>query len=401
MKNNIAIASVSKIGRAFLRHLKSRKQFESDFPYTCVAVYDEGEDKTHPDDKSIKLSHNLDEFVMADNVDIVVDTFNGVSASYDVCWKALNAGKHVVTTNATMVAVHGEKLSTLAKAHHVHFKFSSAVLGGVPIVQAVQNNAENWYISRVHGVLNSTCNYVLKRMKERHISRKNALADAIELGYAHPNPDMDISGKDTLYKLALLSAVSYGAWPKVAHAQVTPLDDIDLADVKMANDFGFDICHMGVATKEVLSVGPTLVEQHSLIGRMDGTLTGVVVDGEQIGSVFMAGYGADEHATVASIMNDVSEIHRLPTSTQNKLGKNKYRAHTERLESRFYVRLPEKEKARIEGSKVLDIIETALTQQNGQNVLGVVVETRAEKEEIQNMLLEIQDESIVLNIFRE
>lgn len=400
MTTNIAIASISPTSRELWRHLKSRQQFEEHFPYSCVGIYDEKE-STYPDDETINLQNDLRDFVEADNVDIIIDTHNSVSLSYDVCSSALNAGKHVVTTNAAMVAIHGEKLNKVATAHNVHFKFSAAILGGVPILQALQNGAENWYISRIHGILNSTCNYVLNRMKERHVDQKEALDAAIELGYAHANPDLDINGKDTLYKLALLSATSYGRWPILKDAQVVPLDNVDLQDIQLANKLGFDICHMGIATTDALKVGPTLVEQHTLLGQMNGTLTGVVVDGDQVGSIFMAGYGADAQAITASIMSDLSDITHTQVKVRKKPKANK-RQHNEHQKPRFYVRLPEENTYLLKANKSIDIIEEAITQNSkNKTSLGFVVETHQTKQQIETVLHSVQDNCVVLDIFRE
>ena len=398
----IALAGITKMGMSFLRHMQSRLQFEGDFPYTVTGVYDKVKTE-HSGLKNHTIYNDVDTFLKETAADIIVDTQQGVSASYDLVWAALNAGKHVVTNNAAMVAAHGEKLSKLAQANQLHFKFSAAVLGGMPLVQNLQNGSESWYISRIHGVLNSACNYTLKRMRERHIDQKEALSAAVELGYAHTNPDIDVSGKDTLYKLALLSAVSYGEWPNLKKAKVTPLDCVSLPDVKLAEQLGYNIRHIGMATSGTMYVGPMLMEENTLIGQMDGTLTGVVVDGDQIGSIFMAGYGADEHALVASLTGDIFAIsHGRPDVAIHRQAQK--RKHKDRVIPRYFLRLPEGAsdavvKSGSIQSKSIDVIADALSG----NQTGLIIETSMSKEDLTTWVYSHanQDESLILDIFRE
>lgn len=404
INKNIVVAGQSDLLDLFVRHVSSREHFEKDFPYRITYLYEKETDKKPKRyNQKLPIETDITQIVASENVDIIIDFQEGVRASYDLIWNALNAGKHVITTNTAVMAIHGEKLTELAKAHRVHLCFGASVLGGVSAINTIKEGSFSWYTSRIQGVLNSACNYILKRMHERHCSLEEAKKAAIELGYAHKNPEFDLSGKDSLYKAALLHACAYGTWFNLKKADVTPLSAMTEEDLLLATQLGYLIRYVALAESEHISVTPTLLEENTLLSRMDGTLTGVVIDGEQIGSIFLSGYGADKHAIVASIMNDLFSIHTHKVET-NALPKASKREHFKKHAPHYFLRVSEEQLELISEHPSLSLIEkTALEPHKNHRTLrpiGVIVETPLTRSDLKNIFSTEDDPALIMNLLK-
>lgn len=373
---NVGILGLTQVSKVFAEQLLKSSKEES-FKINLSCITDKYAQAYKPE--NVVWGSSEDEIILASNIDIVVICTTGLNNAYIQARNALEAGKNVVTNNQTLIAVHGQKLWRLAQDKAVHLRFEAAVLGGVPVVDSLFNSYGGSKISRVTGVLNSTCNYVLMRMKDMGCTMQEALSDACELNYTEEDPELDVSGKDSLYKLAILKTAAFGEWNDITKKNVVGIKGIEQIDIKLAQKFGCNIKLLGTATANSISVAPTLLEEVSQLGNTNGTLTGVIVDSNNIGPVFMSGHGSDEQAIASALMSDITAI-----ATQKNLLvlRPQTAAYVSNHLSRYYVRVPEDCGEKIKQAKHIQIIEQKSLHTNEINYDAYIVETGLKREEL-------------------
>ena len=249
------------------------------------------------------------------DVDVVVELMGGEDGpALAACRTALAAGKHVVTANKAMLAHHGQELAELAEAHGAALRFEAAVAGGIPIVKALGEGLAANAITRVMGVMNGTCNYILTEMEARGADYAVMLEEAQRLGYAEADPSFDVGGIDAAHKLALLAALAFGARVDFGGVQIEGIERVTAADIVQARDMGFRIRLLGVArmTPEGLEqrMTPCLVPAQSSLGRLTGVTNAVVVEGDFVGACVFQGPGAGAGPTASAVMADVLDVAR-------------------------------------------------------------------------------------------
>ncbi len=250
-----------------------------------------------------------------DDVDVLVEVMGGEDGPAKAAVEAaLHAGKHVVTANKAMLARHGQALAELAEANGVALRFEAAVAGGIPCVKALIEGLAGNQITRVMGVMNGTCNYILTQMEETGADYKDVLKEAQELGYAEADPAFDVGGIDAAQKLALLSAAAFGTRVDFDGVKTEGIQSITLTDIHHAADMGFAIKLLGVArmNEDGLEqrMQPCLVPKGSPIGQLEGVTNMVVYEGDFVGQTVFQGPGAGEGATASAVMGDVMDIAR-------------------------------------------------------------------------------------------
>ncbi len=225
---------------------------------------------------------------------------------------AIDAGKHVVTANKAMLAVHGLELARAAEARGVALRFEAAVGGGIPIVKTLREALAGNSIERVYGILNGTCNYILTRMGAESLSFADCLAEAQRLGYAEADPTFDVGGFDTAHKLAILTSLAFGTRVDAAAVGVEGIETITLADLQAAEDLGFRIKLLGVAKATASGieqrVHPTMVPKASAIAQTMGVTNAVVVNADAVREVTLSGPGAGGEATASAVVADIADI---------------------------------------------------------------------------------------------
>jgi homoserine dehydrogenase len=250
-----------------------------------------------------------------DDVDVLIEVMGGEDGPAKAAVEAaLSAGKHVVTANKAMLAHHGHALAVLAEANGVALRYEAAVCGGIPIVKALGEGLAANRITRVMGVMNGTCNYILTEMEKTGADYSDVLADAQKLGYAEADPSFDVGGVDAAHKLALLAALAFGARVDFDAVRIEGIDRVSLADIEHAKDMGYRVKLLGLArmTSSGLEqrMQPCLVPADSALGQLDGVTNAVVVDGDFVGQTVYEGPGAGEGPTASAIMADVIDIAR-------------------------------------------------------------------------------------------
>jgi homoserine dehydrogenase len=281
-------------------------------------------------------------------IDVFVELMGGEGGvAKDSVEAALRAGKHVVTANKAMLAHHGAALAALAEKNGVALNFEAAVAGGIPVVKAVRESLQGNDISRVYGILNGTCNYILTRMEKEGKNFADVLKEAQAQGYAEADPSFDIGGFDTAHKLTLLTSLAFGTRTDFESVYVEGIEHITPADIEAAGDLGYRIKLLGVALRTDSGieqrVHPTMVPKHTAIAEVDGVLNCVAINGDFVGEVVLVGRGAGGPATASAVTSDLIDIARghilPPFGTKAKSLKPYKKAQMRAHAGGYYIRL--------------------------------------------------------------
>jgi homoserine dehydrogenase len=248
-------------------------------------------------------------------IDVFVELMGGedgpAKASVEA---ALRNGKHVVTANKALLASHGTELARLAEASNVALNFEAAVAGGIPIVKTMRESLAGNQVTRVFGILNGTCNYILTRMRNEGQSFEAVLVDAQRAGYAEADATFDVDGHDTAHKLAILTSLAFGTEISFETIYLEGIRSITPADIEAADELGYKIKLLGVALRTDSGVEqrvhPTMVPSESAIAQVDGVLNCVALTGDYSGDIMLVGPGAGAEPTASSVVSDIADIAR-------------------------------------------------------------------------------------------
>ncbi|WP_188409849.1 homoserine dehydrogenase [Agaricicola taiwanensis] len=249
------------------------------------------------------------------DIDIFIELIGGdEGAARAAVEAALQTGKSVVTANKALLAKHGAALSALAEKKGVALAFEASAAGGIPIVKVLREAMSGNRLSRVYGIMNGTCNYILTRMEKEKLSFEECLADAQRLGYAEADPTFDIGGFDTAHKLAILTSLAFGTEIDAEAVYVEGIGSLTLLDLAMADELGYRIKLLGVATRTQSGieqrVHPTMVPKSSAIARVKGVTNAVALDGDMVGEITLVGPGAGGNATASAVLADIVDVAR-------------------------------------------------------------------------------------------
>ena len=284
----------------------------------------------------------------SDKIDVLVELIGGDEGPARLAVEtALAAGKSVVTANKALLARHGMALAALAEAKEVSLAFEAAVAGGIPIVKTLRESMAGNNVTRVTGILNGTCNYILSRMELEAMSFADCLADAQKLGYAESDPTFDIGGFDTAHKLAILAALAFGAGIDSEAIHIEGIETITLSDIKAADELGFRIKLLGVAQRTAQGieqrVHPTMVPKTSPIAQVMGVTNAVTVDADVVQHLTLVGPGAGGDATASSVISDIADLARgtriAPLGRPSAQLEQAERIPMQRHEGGYYIRL--------------------------------------------------------------
>lgn len=313
----IAIAGLGTVGTGVIKIVQAHGamlEARASRPIQIVAV----SARSRHRDRGVDLSpYDWEDDPVAlarrDDVDLVIEVMGGENGPAKATTKtALENGKHVVTANKAMMARHGQELAELAEKNGVALRFEAAVAGGIPVVKALSEGLAANAITRVLGVLNGTCNYILTEMERTGAAYSAVLDEAQKLGYAEADPTFDVGGFDAAQKLALLSAIAFGTRVDYDALRVEGIERLSLADIEHAAELGYRIKLLGVAQlvngRVESRMQPCLVPGESLLGELEGVTNMVVIEGDAVGRIILAGPGAGEGPTASAIMGDVIDV---------------------------------------------------------------------------------------------
>lgn len=315
----VAIVGLGTVGRGVIRLLDTNRTLISrraGRPIEVVAV--SARDRTK--DRGIDLSRfdwvdDMNELARRDDVDVVVELVGGSDGpALALARAALGAGKPLITANKAMLAHHGMDLALLAEKSGIPLKYEAAVAGGIPVIKGLREGAAANEISRVYGILNGTCNYILSTMEKDGRDFLDVLREAQELGFAEADPTFDIDGIDTAHKLSILASLAFGTQIDFEDVDIAGIRRVSGADIREAAALGYRIRLVGVAENRenglFQRVHPALVSAHHPLAHVSGSLNAVVAEGNFVGSLFFQGAGAGEGPTASAVVADMIDVAR-------------------------------------------------------------------------------------------
>ena len=317
-------------------------------PIEIVAVSARSKDK----DRGVNLTRYAwedDPVALArrPDIDVFVEVMGGAEGpAKHATEAAIASGKDVVTANKALLAIHGQALAEAAEAAGRVLRFEAAVAGGIPVIKALTEGLAGNAISRVMGVMNGTCNYILTRMDSAGLSYDAAFAEADGLGYLEADPELDVGGIDAAHKLTLLAAIAFGARVNFDAIALEGIGSITIEDIRRAGDMGYKIKLLGVAQRTgrglEARMSPCLVPATSPLGQLEGGTNMVVIEGDSVGQIVLRGAGAGEGPTASAVMSDICDIARgirIPTFGQPAKTLDPAPPATATSPSRYYLRL--------------------------------------------------------------
>ncbi|MEM7718734.1 MAG: homoserine dehydrogenase [Pseudomonadota bacterium] len=250
-----------------------------------------------------------------DDVDVFVELMGGEDGpAKEAVEAAIASGKHIVTANKALLAMHGQALAEAAEAAGVSLRYEAAVAGGIPVIKALTEGLAGNEITRVMGVMNGTCNYILTRMQSAGLSYDAVFKECEELGYLEADPTLDVGGIDAGHKLTLLASIAFGTQVDYGALTIEGIERITIEDIEQAADMGYRIKLLGVAQMSgrglEARMTPCLVPDTSPLGQLGGPTNMVVLEGDSVGQVVLLGAGAGEGPTASAVMGDVCDIAR-------------------------------------------------------------------------------------------
>jgi homoserine dehydrogenase len=258
------------------------------------------------------------------DIDIVIELIGGYGIAKALVMEAIAAGKHVVTANKALLAVHGTEIFAAASAKGVMVAFEAAVAGGIPIIKALREGLTANRIQWLAGIINGTTNFILSEMRDKGLDFDVVLKEAQRLGYAEADPTFDIEGVDAAHKATLMSAIAFGIPVQFDKAYVEGITKLGAADIKYAEQLGYRIKLLGIAKRQAhgieLRVHPSLVPAKRLIANVEGAMNAVMVHGDAVGTTLYYGKGAGSEPTASAVIADLVDITRLHTADpQNRV----------------------------------------------------------------------------------
>ncbi|MCB1790767.1 MAG: homoserine dehydrogenase [Gammaproteobacteria bacterium] len=273
-----------------------------------------------------RVSVGDDAFAVVENpeIDIVVELIGGYSPARELVLKAIENGKHVVTANKALIAMHGNEIFEAAQQKGVTVAFEAAVAGGIPIIKAVREGLAANHIEWIAGIINGTGNFILTEMRDKGRDFADVLAEAQALGYAEVDPTFDVEGIDAAHKLTILASLAFGIPLQFDRCYTEGISRIEPQDVTYAEEFGYRIKHLGItrrAEKGIeLRVHPTLIPERRLIANVDGVMNAVLVKGDAVGPTLYYGAGAGSLPTASAVVADIIDVTRtLTTDPENRV----------------------------------------------------------------------------------
>ncbi len=258
------------------------------------------------------------------NIDIIVELIGGYTTALELVMMAIENGKHVVTANKALLAVHGNEIFAAAQKKGVMVAFEAAVAGGIPIIKALREGLSANRIQWLAGIINGTTNFILSEMRDKGLSFETVLKEAQSLGYAEADPTFDIEGVDAAHKATLMASIAFGIPVQFDRAHVEGISKLDAIDINYAEQLGYRIKLLGIAKRQAngveLRVHPTLVPSKRLIANVEGAMNAVLVWGDAVGATLYYGKGAGAEPTASAVIADLVDVTRLATADpQNRV----------------------------------------------------------------------------------
>ncbi len=281
-------------------------------------------------DRNLELAKNLtngqvevtdDVFSVVNdpNIDVVVELIGGYTLAKDLMLKAIENGKHVVTANKALIAMHGNEIFAAAKAKGVIVAFEAGVAGGIPIIKALREGLVANKIEWIAGIINGTTNFILTEMRDKGLAFADVLGEAQRLGYAEADPTFDVEGIDAAHKLMIMSAIGFGIPMQFDKVYTEGITKLESKDIRYAEELGYRVKLLGITKHSgngiEIRVHPTLIPEKRLIANVDGAMNAVVVKGDAVGPTLYYGAGAGAEPTASSVIADLVDVARMQNTS--------------------------------------------------------------------------------------
>jgi len=359
-----------------------------------------------PGIEAITVSDNAFAVVDDPEIDIIVELIGGYEPARELVLKAIASGKHVVTANKALIAMHGNEIFAAAQKQGVMVAFEAAVAGGIPIIKAVREGLAANRIEWIAGIINGTGNFILTEMRDKGRDFADVLSEAQKLGYAEADPTFDVEGIDAAHKLAILASIAFGIPLQFDKVYTEGIGHITRDDVAYAEQLGYRIKHLGVTRRTEkgveLRVHPTLIPDRRLIANVDGVMNAVLVKADAVGHTLYYGAGAGAEPTASAVVADLVDVARtLTVDPENRVPHLAFQPDVlsdfpilpmEEVKTAYYLRLCALDRpgvmadiARILGDRAISI--EALIQKEpaeGQSQVPVILLTREVREQRMN-----------------
>ena len=367
--------------------------------------------KEHQHIGEVKVSQDVMAVADDPEVDIVLELIGGYDLAKELVLRAISNGKHVVTANKALIAVHGNEIFSAASEKNVVVAYEAAVAGGIPIIKALREGLAANHIQWLAGIINGTGNFILSEMGDKGSEFANVLKQAQDLGYAEADPTFDVEGIDAAHKLTILAAIAFGIPLQFDKAYTEGISNITIEDIRYAEELGYRIKHLGIARKSEqgieLRVHPTLISKDTLIANVNGVMNAVMVQGDAVGPTLYYGAGAGAQATASAVVADVIDVARMMSSPENSVPALGFRQDSlsdlsilpiNEIISAYYLRVVAKDKAGVL-SDITEIlgdfninIEAVIQKEprvhDVEQNLSVVILTDEIKESVMNTAIE-------------
>ncbi len=340
-------------------------------------------DNPNVDTSTINVTRDIFDVVINPEVDIVVELIGGYEPAKALVLKAIENGKHVVTANKALIAVHGNEIFAAASRQGVTVAYEAAVAGGIPIIKAIREGLSGNRIDWLAGIINGTGNFILTEMRDKGRAFDDVLKEAQALGYAEADPTFDIEGIDAAHKLVILASIAFGIPLQFDSVFAEGISKVSPIDVAYAEELGYVIKHLGIARRTEqgveLRVHPTLIPARRLMAHVNGVMNAVMVHGNAVGPTLYNGAGAGALPTASAVVADIVDVARsLATSSKQPIAPLGFQPETlsgemilpiEEVETAYYLRLSVVDKPGVL-SKVAQILSDA----------GISIEALIQKE---------------------
>jgi len=313
----IGVAGLGTVGASLVRILQTRANALAvacgrPITVTAVSARDASKDRGLQMD-GIAWYADPVEMAREADIDVFVELVGGAEGAAEQSVRAaLMRGLHVVTANKALLSRHGVELAKLAEEKGRLLNYEAAVAGGIPVIKTLRESLTGNNFSRIYGIMNGTCNYILTRMEREGLSFADCLKEAQRLGYAEADPSFDIEGNDTAHKLSILTTLAFGCEISADKIYLEGITNISIEDIHAAADLGYRIKLLGVAQKTESGieqrVHPTMVPLDSVIAQVDGVTNAVALESDILGELLMVGPGAGGNATASAVLGDITDI---------------------------------------------------------------------------------------------
>jgi len=359
------------------------------------------------DTNGIQITQDIFAVARDPEIDIIVELIGGYDTARELVMLAIENGKHVVTANKAMIAVHGNEIFAAAQAKGVMVAFEASVAGGIPIIKAIREGLAANQINWLAGIINGTGNFIMTEMRDKGRAFADVLQEAQALGYAEADPTFDVEGIDAAHKLTILASIAYGIPLQFDKSYTEGISKITPEDVKYAEELGYRIKHLGISRRTdkgiELRVHPTLIPKSALLANVNGVMNAILISGDAVGQTLYYGPGAGAEPTASAVVADLMDVVRtLTADPENRVPHLAFQPgalsdlpilNVEETVSGYYLRLQAVERpgvlahvTRILGEKGINI-EAIIQQETKEAQVPVIMLTQRVEERMMNEAL--------------